>query len=300
MTDLILQQSLNGLVLACNYTLFALGLSVVWGVLKVLNLAHAELFTFGALVAIWIAQATGLPLVAVIVLSAVIGGALAVAVDTIAFWPLRLKNLSVEDFELTSLITSLGASTILLSLAARFTNNQPQSPPPDLFVVEAWRAGPFILTNVQVLVTLTALALTVVTWWVVRHTQFGRALRALAFSADMARVFGVRTEILYRSTLFACGALAAIAGVLLAILLGSIDAYSGAHLMLKAIAIIVLAGSGVIFGLLVGALILGLGETVGTLFLPSVVQSSLPFLVIFVVLLARPSGLFGRSESVRT
>lgn len=300
MTNLILQQCLNGLVLACNYTLFALGLSVIWGVLKVLNLAHAEMFTFGALAAVFAGQAGGLPLPMVFAVAVVTGGVLALIVDTIAFWPLRMKNLGVEDFELSSLITSLGASTILVSLAARWTNNQAVSMPPGVFTVEAWRFGGLVLTNVQVIVSIAALLLTIVTWWVVRHSQFGRALRGLAFSTDMAKVVGIRTETLYRATLFVCGALAATAGLLLTILMGSVDAHSGANLMLKAIAIIVLAGSGSIVGLLVGAVILGLGETVGTLFLPNVVQSALPFLVILVVLLARPSGLFGRSDVVRT
>jgi branched-chain amino acid transport system permease protein len=300
MIDLVLQQCLNGLVLACNYTLFALGLSVIWGVLKVLNLAHAELFTFGALAAVYAGQMAGVPLPIVVAAAILTGGLLSVVVDTIAFWPLRMKNLSVEDFELTSLITSLGASTILISVASHITGNQAQSVPPGLFDVAAWRFGPLIMTNVQLVVSLTALALTLATWWVVRHSQFGRALRALAFSTDMARVVGIRTEVLYRATLFACGSLAAVAGVLLTILMGSVNAYSGADLMLKAIAIIVLAGNGAILGLFAGALILGFGETVGTLFLPTVVQSALPFLVILIVLLARPSGLFGRSEAVRT
>lgn len=299
-SDLILQQTLNGLILACNYALFALGLSVVWGVLKVLNLAHAELFTCGALVAVYLSQTTSLNLPAVLLLAAAAGGVLALIVDTVSFWALRRKRLGVEDFELTSLITSLGASTILIALAARLTGNQAQPISVNLFHVEVWRIGPLLLTNVQILASVTSLLFTLAIAFVIRKTQFGRALRGLAFSPDMARVVGVRTEALYRSTLFVCGALAAVAGVLLAILLGSVDAYSGANLMLKAIAIIVLAGSGVILGLLVGAVILGLGETVGSLFLPPVVENSLPFLLILVVLLIRPTGLFGRSESART
>lgn len=298
--DLVLQQCLNGLVLASDYTLFALGLSVIWGVLKVLNLAHAELFTVGGLVTVLLGASTGLPLPVIAVIAAVAGGLLSLIVDAIAFWPLRLKKLNTEELELTSLITSLGASTILLSLVDRFTKHQAQPLPQHLFKVETFRFGNLMLTNAQILVTVTALVLTFATWWVVRRTQFGRALRGLAFSADMARVVGVRTEPLFRVTLFACGALASVAGVLLTILLATMDAYSGANLMLKGIAIIVLAGSGSILGLLVGAFILGFGETVGSLFLPGVIESSLPFLVILVVLLIRPHGLFGESESVRT
>ena len=122
--DLVLQQCLNGLVLASDYTLFALGLSVIWGVLKVLNLAHAELFTVGGLVTVVLGSSTGLPLPVIALIAAVAGGVLSLVVDAIAFWPLRIKKLNTEELELTSLITSLGASTILLSLVDRFTKHQ--------------------------------------------------------------------------------------------------------------------------------------------------------------------------------
>lgn len=298
--DLLLQQSLNGLVLASNYALFALGLSVVWGVLKVLNLAHAELFTLGALFAVMAAKGLGAPLWIALPLAAVGGGLLAVVVDTVAFWPLRLKNLSVMEFELSSLITSIGASTILISVATRLTGNHIETFPPGFFEVQPLRFAGLIVTNAQLMVTGISVVLTIATWLVVEKTQFGRALRALAYSPEMSQVFGIRTEVVYRLTLFGCGAFAAIAGVLLTVMVGTVDAYSGANLMLKAIAIIVLAGSGSILGLLVGAIILGVGETVGSMFLPPVIESSLPFLIILVVLLVSPNGLFGRTERIRT
>jgi branched-chain amino acid transport system permease protein len=297
---LILQQGLNGVVLASDYALFALGLSVTWGVLKVLNLAHAELFTFGGVVAILIGLKSDLGFVPVILIAAAACGVLSVLIDAIAFWPLRFKRLDIADMELTSMITSLGISTILVTLANHLFNNEAQHPAAALFAVSAWHFGGLIVTNVQVLVTATALILTFATWWVVKRTKFGRALRGLAFSPDMARVVGVRTEPLYRVTLFACGALAGIAGVLLLILLQNVDAYSGSNLLLKGIAIIVLAGAGEILGLLVGAVVLGFAETLGSLWLPSSIQTALPFLLILVVLLIRPSGLFGRSDVIRT
>lgn len=298
--ELLLQQLLNGLVLASNYSLFALGLSVVWGVLKVLNLAHAELFTLGALAAVLAANGLGAPIWLALPIAALAGGVLGVLVDWLAFRPLRARNLGVAEFELSSLITSIGASTILISVATRVTGNHIETFPPGFFGIEPWRVGGLIVTNAQIMVTAVSITLTLGTWLVVEKTQFGRALRSLAYSPEMSQVFGIRTEFVYRTTLFACGAFAAVAGVLLTIMVGTIDAYSGANLMLKAIAIIVLAGAGSIPGVIVGAVILGVGETVGPMVLPPAVESSLPFLIILVVLLISPNGLFGRAQRIRT
>jgi branched-chain amino acid transport system permease protein len=297
--SLLTQQVANGLVLACVYALFALGLSVTWGVLKVLNLAHAHLFTVGALVAIWLSRETGLPVPLVAIVAAIAAGAVALVVDSVAFYPLRRRNLGVEDMEIASLITSLGASMILLSLASRWTGGTAQSFAPDFVSVRNFEVLGVRVTSLQLVVAATAVLFTIAAWAVVRRTQFGRGLRAMAFSMDIARMVGVRAESSYRATLFVCGALAGVAGVLLALLLGSVDAFTGETLLIKGIAIIVLAGSGQILGLLVGGLLLGLGETVGSIWLPAPALASLPFLLIVVVLLIRPAGLFARVDTVR-
>lgn len=297
--DLVLQQTLNGVVLASDYALFALGLSVVWGVLKVMNLAHAEFFTLGALVTAGIGSALELPLILTVILSAAVAGLAALAVDTVAFFPLRKRNLSVEEFELASLITSLGASAILISIANYFTKHQAKSVSDALFTSESMRVGPVLVSNIQAVIVVTAVALVISVALIVNKTQFGRALRSLAFSTPMAEVMGVRSGRVYRLTIVSCGVLAGLAGALLTLLLGQADSYSGEALLLKGIAIIVLAGSGSIYGLLLGATILGFGETLGSLFLPTVIQTSLPFLILLAVLLIRPSGVFGRSDAVR-
>lgn len=299
MHSLVAQQVLNGVVLACVYTLFALGLSVTWGVLKVLNLAHAQLFTVGALCAIYLAQATGLLLLVAVPVAALVAGGVALVVDTFAFWPLRRQKLDTEELELSSLITSLGAATILVSLASRLTGAQAKHFPADFFVSKNYVVAGLRVTNLQVIVVVSAVVLTVLVAVIVQRTQFGRALRTLAFSMDIAKIVGVRAEVAYRATLFVCGALAGVAGVLLALLLGSVDAFTGESLLVKGIAIIVLAGAGRIAGLMVGALLLGMAETVGSLWLPAAIQTAVPFLLIAVVLLLKPAGLFGRSETVR-
>lgn len=297
--DLLIQQSVNGLVLACDYALFALGLSVVWGVLKVMNMAHAEFFTVGALVTAGIGTAQGWPVWFAVLVGAAGAGVVSLVVDTVAFLPLRNRNLNIEELEMASLITSLGASAVIISIAAKLTNHSLTAVGTDLFVPHIWQVGDVRVSNIQVAIVIAAVVLVIAVGLLITRTQFGRVLRAMAFSTAMAEVMGVRSSRVYRLTIVVCGVLAGLAGALLTLLVGQADAYSGDALLLKGIAIIVLAGSGSILGLLVGAAVLGFGETVGSLWLPTVIQSSLPFLILLVVLLVRPSGLFGKSEVVR-
>lgn len=297
--DLIAQQTVNGVVLASVYVLFALGLSVTWGVLKVLNLAHAHLFTVGALTGVWLSANTDLPFVLALLVCAAAAAVVALAVDTVAFYPLRRRGLDPEQLEIASLITSLGAGLILLSLANRWTGGVAQSFDDGFFDATTLDVLSLRITDLQILVAVCAVTLAVAAAWIVARTRFGRSLRTIAFSMEIARIVGVRAEAVYRVTLATCGALAGIAGVLLALLLGSVDGYTGETLLIKGIAIIVLAGSGQILGLLVGALLLGLGETVGSLYLPDPVLTTLPFLLIVVVLLTKPAGLFGQVERVK-
>jgi branched-chain amino acid transport system permease protein len=297
--NLVLQQTFNGIALGCLYALFALGLTLAWGVLKILNLAHAELVTFGAIAAWYLAEHTGLPLIAVVPAAAIFGGLLAVAMDFVAFAPLRRKPMAAHDRELSSMVTSLGASIILLSLAEKATNAELVRIPSEMLVVKRYEVLGTRITNVQILVVVTSLVLTFALWRIVARTQFGRALRSLAFSLEVTQIQGVNTNRITRAAFFACGALAATAGVLLALLLGGFDARFGSLLLLKAITIIVIAGSGEVIGALVGGIVLGLSETLGTLWLPLVARESIPFLLIIVVLMARPQGLFGRSAGLR-
>lgn len=297
--SLLLQQGLNGVVLTAEYALFALGLSVVWGVLKVMNLAHAELFTVGALVVSALAASWGMPWWQALVVAAALSGVLAVVVDTVAFWPLRRQNLDVEDFEMATLITSLGAGAIMVAIMTRLTDHSPQSVSADVFTFHATTIGGLRVSNIQVIIVVTSLALVLSVAWLINRTQFGRALRALAFSTAMARVMGVRSEATYRTTLFMCGALAGIGGALYTLFIGQADSFTGGTLLLKGIAIILLAGAGSVAGLIVGAALLGFSETLGSLFLPTMVQSATPFLLLLLVLLIKPNGLFGKSTAVR-
>lgn len=297
--NIVFQQTVNGVALAGLYVMFALGLSVTWGVLKVFNLAHAEIVAIGALITVMAGGDAGWPLIAVMPLALLGCGFLALAVDTAAFWPLRLKRLDTEELEITSLITSLGAGLIILSLAGRWTGHQEQHIPAGVFTVETWSLLGARVTNAQAVVIAAAVLLCAGTSALLGRTQFGRALRGLAYAPDMARVVGVRTEVVHRVTMFGAGAVAGIGGVAVALLLSTVNPYTGGDLLIFGVATIVLAGTGRILGLLVGGLVLGLGATLGSLWLPSVLYNALPFLVILVVLLTRPSGLFGRSEAVR-
>lgn len=295
----MLQYLINGVVIGCVYALFGLGLSVAWGVLKLVNVAHAQLFTFGALMAVFLGGSTDLSLGVILVVAMVGTGVAALALDTVAFWPLRRKGLSVEEMEINSLITAFGAALIFTAVFDKATGGDVVSLSQHLFTVKRYEIGSAGITNIQIIVALSAVALTVLVWLIVARTQVGRALRALAHSRPMTEAVGVDTARLYRITLFGCGVLAGAAGVLLAVQRAGIDSRFGDPLLLVGIAIIVIVGSGEILGTLVGGLVLGITDALAFLWLPTYLGDLIPFVLIAVVLMIRPSGLFGRAVATR-
>lgn len=296
---LVAQQVVNGIVTGSVEALFALGLTISWGVLKILNLAQAQIFTMAALTAVYVGDHTGLPLWAVIIAAVLAGGLLAVAGNAVAFWPLRRQRLDTHAMELNSLITSFGLALILTGIAEKVTDSNIVRLPQRLYSVHLLHVGGVSLTNVQLIVVVASVVLSVAVWWAIGHTRTGTAIRALAYLPEMTQMAGVNVSRLTRGAFFLCGALAGCAAVLLSMLLNAVDATFGTDILLQAIAIIVIAGSGRILGALAAGLLLGIVEDVGSLYWPANIGNLIPFLLIAVVLLIRPTGLFGRPVTSR-
>jgi branched-chain amino acid transport system permease protein len=296
---LVVQQVANGIVTGSVEALFALGLTISWGVLKILNLAHAQIFTMAALTAVYVGNHTGLPLWAVTIAAILAGGLLAVAGDAVAFWPQRRRHLDTHAMELNSLITSFGVALILTGIAEKVTNSNIVRLPQRLYSVHLIHIGGVALTSVQIIVAAASVLLSLVVWWAIGHARAGTALRALAYRPEMTQMSGVNVGRLTRGAFFLCGALAGCAAVLLSMLLGAVDATFGTDILLQAIAIIVIAGSGRILGALVAGLLLGIVQDVGSLYWSANIGNLIPFVLIAVILLIRPAGLFGRPVASR-
>lgn len=290
---MLAQQLCNGLVLGSAYALFALGLTLVFGIQRVLNLAHGAVFMWGALVGLLLVTELGVPFLPALLLAGVAVGLLNVVVDFVAFRPLRRRGAS----EFGALVSSLGASLILVNLSQRVTGAQTLRFPADSFPSEAFMVAGIRLSLVQVTVVAVGAVLLLALLVYLYQTSLGRQVRAVAISERTAQLLGVSTEKVYLQTFFISGALAGITGVLLGISFNSVHSFMGDDLLLRAFVVIVLGGLGSIQGAVVAGLLMGLAQT----FLVAYTSSELSDVAIFTALIAfllfRPQGMFAGLHS---
>lgn len=289
---LVLQQVVNGLVVGSVYALFALGLTLVFGVLRILNLAHGAVFTCGAFVGLFCVTRLAWPLPVAIVAAMVAAGALSVAVEKVAFAPLRRRNAP----EFAAIVSSIGASLILVSLAQKASNTQVMRFPFDAFPVAVVEFAGLRLSSLQLTVVAVVAAVFVLLNLLLFRTSLGRQLRAVAVSERTASLLGVNPDLVFVTTFFLSGALAGLAGVLIGLSFSSVHFLMGEPYMLRAFVVIVLGGLGSVTGALVGGLLLGLVQTLAVAFLSSQLADVILFSLLFAMLLVRPAGLFGAAN----
>ncbi len=299
--DILAQQILNGLVLGSIYALVALGYTMVYGILELINFAHGEITMMGAMVAISVlglgaaAGVPALPLIVAALLAAVlVCMALGLAIERFAYRPLRRAP------RLAPLITAIGMSILLQNIAMLIWGKQ-YIPFPPAFPQGEHRVLGAHVTDVQIIILATTLLLMLALTVLVQRTSLGRAMRAIAQSQPVAQLMGVNVNRVVAATFAIGSALAAVAGVLVAANYGQAHYYMGFLLGLKAFSAAVLGGIGNIAGAMLGGLLLGLIESLGAGyigpltggFLGSNYQDVFAFFVLILVLVFRPSGLLG-------
>jgi branched-chain amino acid transport system permease protein len=291
------QQLLNAITLGSIYMLFAIGLSLSWGILNILNLAHGAILMAGALSVYWVAKDVGdLPFVVMLPLAMIICGSIAVLLERIAFRPIRRRVADLHASELAMLIASVGAASIIVAIGEKETANAVVSVGPDVFTVTSTTIFGLRITNIEIIVVILAIGLSALLAWFVKSTRHGRALRALAVDPYMSGLLGVSPDRMAGLTMFVSGAIAGAAGVLLAIQLDGFDAHMGDSLLLKAFAVIILGGVGSIAGAVAGAYLLAFIETMMIAYVAGGLQDGVAFALIIVLLLLRPQGLFSRGS----
>ena len=286
---LFLQQILNGFVVGSIYALFALGFTLIFGVLRILNLAHGAIFMWGAFAGLYACDRLGMPLMLVFPAAMCWAGVLSLVLDWLAFRPLRKK----QDTEFAPIVSSIGAGLILISLAQRFSNTKIMRFPFNTFPVRIYEYGGLRISLLQITIMLSAAVVVVCLILLVFKTSFGRQLRAVAISERTASLLGVSPRKVYALTFFISGALAGLAGVLIGLSTNSVHFLMGEAYMLKAFVIVVLGGLGSVGGAIVGGLALGLLHTMVITYISSDLSDAIIFGLLFAVLLWRPSGLFG-------
>lgn len=307
--DIFLQQLVNGLVLGSIYALVALGYTMVYGILELINFAHGEVTMVGAMVALSaIGLLTGvapeLPGVLVVLAGILVAipacMALAFAIEKIAYRPLRRAP------RLAPLITAIGVSIILQNLAMLIWGRQyvsfPAILPGDKYVFFGAQ-----ISLLQIAIVVLALLLMAGLWLLVERTRLGRAMRATAQSREVAELMGVNVDRVISATFVLGAAIAAIAGVMVSAYYGLAHYYMGFMLGLKAFSAAVLGGIGNLAGAMLGGLLLGVIEALGAGyigdltggFLGSNYQDVFAFFVLIGVLVLRPSGLLGERVANR-
>jgi len=289
-----LQQLINGISLGSVYALFALGFTLIFGVLEIINLAHAAILAVGALLAYTLFTSLGAGL-AVALLGASLGtGALGVVIDVAAFRPLRARRAG----RLASLISSIGVALILVNLAQILWGSEPLSYPPGTVPLRFFTGGGLTVSLLQILVLATTILLLVGLRFLLIRTRVGIAMRAVAESPATATLLGIPFDRVVVFTFFLSSALGGVAGVLVGMLLqGSVSPFMGNAYGLKGLAAIILGGMGDIGGAVLGGLVMGIGEIMIVQYLNSSYRDGVAFGLLFLVLIVRPTGLLGQQRS---
>lgn len=284
---MLAQQLVNGLTLGSTYALVALGFTLVFGILGMINFAHGEIFMLGAYMALLLVTVGKLSIFWSL-LGAMVGTAiLGMLIERISFRPLRKVSI------LAPLISTIGLSIFLRSLAQIVFGAESTRFPVSIKTV-FYQLGPFQISLLQIVILAISFGLMAVFQVFIKKTKMGKAMRATSESLYTAGLVGINVNRIIFLTFAVASALGGVAGVLLGLNFNAISPLMGKMVGLKGLTIIILGGMGNITGAMVGGLFLGFVEVLSVGYLTSSYRDAVAFALMFLVLLIRPMGLFGR------
>ncbi|MFA5487600.1 MAG: branched-chain amino acid ABC transporter permease [Candidimonas sp.] len=285
---MFLQQLINGLVVGSIYSLFALGFTLGFGVLNILNLAHGAVFMASAFVGLYVVSHLELPLAVAFLAAVLAGGVLSVLVDFFAFRPLRKRGAD----EFGALVSSMGASLVLISLAQQLSDAKILSFPFGTFPVVFYQIGGVRFSLLHVTVIFCMAVMVGLLFFYMYRTKFGRQVRAVAVSESTSVLLGIRPGVIYFQTFFIAGALAGVAGVIIGVAFNSVHFLMGEPMMLRAFLVVILGGMGSIAGAVVAGLIIGVLQVMTATYVSTELSDTVLFALLFIILLVRPTGFF--------
>ena len=284
------QQIVNALSLGGVYALFALGFTLIFGVLNVINLAHGAMFMLGAYAALQAVVALNLPLPAAMLAALLVTAAAGWLLDRFILAPLRARQAP----HLAPMIATIGVAITLTSLVEGFFGAANLRFPPEILPAESVSAGSVQVTRLELQIIFLALALMALLFWGLKKTRAGRALRAVAESPKAAALMGIDVEMFCRGTSVIAALLGGAAGVLVALYANAVFPHMGQPMLHKGIAVVILGGMGDVRGALLGGFFLGFAEVLSVAYVGSTMRDAVAFGLLFIMLLLRPQGLFGR------
>lgn len=296
-----LQQVINGLTLGSIYALIAIGYTMVYGIIGLINFAHGEIYMIGAytgVIALVGLPALGLPLAVVIILAiliaVIITGGYGFAVEKVAYKPLR------NSPRLVPLISAIGMSIFLQNYVALGQNNKDIALQPVISarweLLQSADGISVSISALQIIIFITTLITMIGLNLFIKKSRMGKACRACASDIGMAKLLGIDADKVISLTFIIGAALAAVAGILVALYYGTITPYMGFIAGMKAFTAAVLGGIGSIPGAMLGGFLLGLSENFASAYLSGEYKDLIAFSLLIIVLLIRPSGILGKPE----
>jgi branched-chain amino acid transport system permease protein len=296
------QELVNGITTGALYSLVALGFSMVYGILKLLNFAHGDLYMVGAYIGFFVIQWFGGPqslniavpllLLIMFVLAAVVVGGLGVAIERFAYRPLR------DAPRIAPLITAIGVSFFLENAALLLFGAQFRvyNTADFISLSSGITIGSVTIDSVQIMVLVLGLLLTVGLRELVNRTKLGKQMRAVAADREAAEMMGINVNFTIAATFFLGSALAGVAGVMGGLLFNQVTPTIGFIVGLKAFTAAVVGGIGSLPGAMLGGLLIGVAESMITGYISSTYTNLFVFALLIAVMLVRPTGLLGRAQ----
>ena len=284
---MIAQQILNGIVVGAVYALFALGLTLVYGLYRILNLAHGAVFMWGSMAGLFAIQVLKFDLALAFVLAMLFGGLVSVALDLLVFRPLRQR----KGDELSTIVASIGANLILMNLAQQVTNSEILRFPFGTFPIRFYDVFDLRVSLQNIAILAAAGVMVALLVLCIFRTNLGAKVRAVAVNERTSTLLGVNAGSVYLQTFFIAGVMAGAAGIIVGIAFNSVSYTMGEGMMLQAFVVIVLGGLGSITGTVVASLLIGLIQTLSIAYVSSQLADAILFGLLFFVLWLYPSGL---------
>jgi len=285
------EQLLNGLTLGSTYALIALGYTMVYGIVQLINFAHGEIYMFGAFAGLILVSFFGFNLIAAMLVAMLFCMLLGILVERIAYRPLRGKS-----SRLSALISAIGVSIFLSTLMALMAGTNTHRYP-EVIAHQSYHLGSLDLSLMQILILMISGLLMIGLQFMVQKTRIGKAMRACSQDLDASYLMGINVNRVISFTFAVGSALAAAGGVMVGVYYNAVWPYMGMMAGLKAFAAAVMGGIGSIPGAMIGGLSLGIMEIMGVAYLSSSYKDAIAFGMLILVLLIRPQGLMGQKIS---
>ncbi|MGX7350976.1 ABC transporter permease [Enterococcus canis] len=286
--QMFIQQLINGLFLGSIYALMALGYTMVYGIIKLINFAHGEIYMIGAFIGYFLLNQFQMGFFPALLLAMAGSALLGVLIEFLAYRPLR------KSTRIAALITAIGVSYFLQNIMIYFFSSDTR-PFPQVIELQNYQIGFLRISNIQLLILAVSLVLMIVLQLIVQKTKMGKAMRAVSVDADAAQLMGINVNRTISFTFALGSALAAAGGMLIGLYYNSIDPMMGVVPGLKSFVAAVLGGIGIIPGAALGGFVIGLLETLTTALGFSDYKDAVVYGVLILILLIRPAGILGKN-----